>query len=417
MPSGRSAALPAPLAGRLADAPPAPAGADRAPAAGRGALVARSAVLVGVCLAALEIACRVEDRIRFGTPLLSRFTSQGDLMVRDAQGAHGRPGGRFQKWVMNDLGMRGPPAAARPPAGTLRVVVAGASETFGLYESPDREYPRQLEDSLRAVLAGAGACGGAGPRRVEVLNAALPGMSLPTVTQDLRLRVPALEPQVIVLYPTPPQYLEDRLPAAARPDSSPSAGQLPWHRALQPRALVRLRTQGKQMLPSAAQSWLRQRDVERARSAHPATWRFSTVPSDRLAEYEAALRGAVGAARAAGARPVIATHANRFAGTARPDPDLLLAWERFYPRASGELIVAFDAAANERTRVVARDSAVALVDLERTVSGGPELFADFSHFTDAGAARVAGQLAHAVAATAGEACAPRAPSIPAGARR
>jgi hypothetical protein len=367
-------------------------------------VAARAAVLGAVLLVALEVACRVEDRIRFGTPLLSRFTSQGDLMVRDAAGAHGRPNSRFQKWVMNDLGMRGPPTPAQAAPGTLRVVVAGASETFGLYESPDREYPRQLEDSLRAAVARAGCTTPASPRRVEVLNAALPGMSLPTVTQDLRLRVAALRPAVVVLYPTPPQYLDDAPPVAARPDSTPGAHELSWQRALWPRAAARLRTQAKQILPEAAQSWLRARDVERARSSRPANWRFAEIPAERLAQYDSALRAAVGAVRATGARPVVATHANRFVGAARPDADALLAWERFYPRATGAVIVAFDAAANARARQVARDSGAVLADLERTVRGGPDLFADFSHFTDAGAARVAGELARTIVAAGDGAC-------------
>lgn len=408
MPSGPSAVLPTPRGVRAPDAPPADAPAPRTPPTGRGALAARVAVLTVVFGFALEIACRIEDRVRFGTPLLSRFTSQADLMVRDTLGAHGRPASRFQKWVMNDLGMRGPPAAAHPAPGTLRVAVAGASETFGLYESPDREYPRQLEDSLRVALTRAGGCpsGTAPPRRVEVLNAALPGMSLPTVTQDLRLRVARLRPHVVVLYSTPPQYLDDQPPAAARPDSSARAGELRWQRALRPRALVRLRTQAKQMLPAAVQSWLRSRDVERARQDRPAGWRFTGVPAERLAQYDADLRAAVGAARAAGARPVIATHANRFVGAPRVDRDQLLAWERFYPRATGDVILAFDSAASERAREIARDSAVAVADLERTVRGGAELFADFSHFTDAGAARVAGQLARTVTSAAGGWCAP-----------
>src|SRR5580704_16764560 len=104
--------------------------------------------------------------------------------------------------------MRGPDIPLAKPPGTLRVVTAGASETFGLYESPDREFPRQLEDTLRARLCG---------DPVEVLNAAIFGMSLPTLEQDLRLRVRPLDPDVVVLYPTPVQYLNDAMPMSATP--------------------------------------------------------------------------------------------------------------------------------------------------------------------------------------------------------
>jgi hypothetical protein len=411
MPS-RSASIPTPRGTpRLGPLPPRPGQQPSPPPrpqrAARGALVARGAALGAVFLVALEVTCRVDDLIRFGTPMLSPFTSQADLMVRDELGAHGRPGSRFQKWVMNDLGMRGPEAAPVPAPGTLRVVTAGASETFGLYESPDREYPRQLEDSLRAAL---GACGdSAAPARAEVLNAALPGMTLPTVTQDLRLRVPALRPGVVVLYATPAQYLDNEPPFAARADSSGAGRDLAWERTLEPRVLTRLRDQGKQLLPAALQSWLRRRDIERSRRSHPDDWRFTGVPDDRLGQFERDVRAAVGAIRASGARPVLATHTNRFVDAAEPDPHQLFAWERFYPRAPGAVIVAFDSAANEVTRRVARDSSVALADVERAIRGGdPALFADFSHFTDAGSARVAGVLTPAIvgAPTTAGLCAP-----------
>jgi hypothetical protein len=373
-----------------------------APPTGARRIAARGAVLFALFAVALEITCRVEDRIRFGTPILSRFTSQGDLLVRDSLGAHGRPNGRFQKWVLNGLGTRGPEVAPVPAPGTLRVVAAGASETFGLYESAGREYPRQLEDSLRASLAAgpapACAAGLPAPTRVEVLNAALPGMSLPTVVQDLRLRVSGMRPDVVLLYATPAQYLEDQPPAAARPDSSPAAGDVPFVRALRPRALARVREQAKQMLPAVAQDWLRRRDIGRQLRARPAGWRYTGVPAERVTLFERDLRGAVGAVRAVGAEPVLATHANRFLGARSLDERQLNAWERFYPRAPGRVIVAFDSAANEATRRVARDSAVAIADLARALAGGgPAVFADFSHFTDDGAARVAGTLSATVA--------------------
>ena len=102
-------------------------------------------------------------------------------------------------------------------------------------------------------------------------------MSLPTVVQDLRLRVSGLRPDVVFLYATPSQYLDIRPPAAARPDSSPGAGTLPPARALWPRALGRVRDQGKQMLPAVMQNWLRRGDIERQLRSRPPGWRFAAT--------------------------------------------------------------------------------------------------------------------------------------------
>lgn len=347
--------------------------------------------LTAVFALAMEISCRLDDYVRFGTPIFSRVESESDLLVRDAAGEHGRPYARYGKWVINNVGMRGPNVDPVKPPGTLRVVTAGASETFGLYESPGHEFPRQLEDTLRAR----------GDSRVEVLNAAIFGMSLPTLEQDLRLRVRALHPDVVVLYPTPVQYLNEEMPTPAEPDSA-ATGRLPFRDALYPRALERLRQQAKALLPDWLATSLRRDDIERDARDHPAGWRFTTVPEDRLAAYDADLRRTIGTIHAIGAVPVIAIHANAFDDGGPVNEALLVSWENQYHRATGDALIAFDAAAARVTIRAARDSNVTFVDLRRIgerVHAAP-VFADYGHFTDAGAAAVAGALAPAVMAAA-----------------
>ena len=341
--------------------------------------------LLAVVAVSMELACRLDDAIRFGTPVFSRVESESDLLVRDAEGEHARPHAQYGKWVINNVGMRGPDVDPVKAPGTLRVVTAGASETFGLYESPGQEFPRQLEDSLRARL---------GPR-VEVLNAAIFGMSLPTLEQDLRLRVRQLHPDVVVLYPTPVQYLNDEVPAPAEPDSAASK-RLPLSDAFYPRAVERLRKQAKALLPEWIATWLRRDDIARDAREHPAGWRFTGVPADRLAAYDADVRRTIGTIHAIGAVPVIAIHANAFESGGPLNEPLLVSWENQYHRATGDALIAFEAAAARATIQAARDSNVVFVDL-RKVHATP-MFADYAHFTDAGAAVVAGALTPAVIA-------------------
>lgn len=345
----------------------------------------------------LELTCRIEDWIRFRTPPFSPIASQTDLLIRDADGVHGRPNARFQKWAMNDLGTRGPAASLSKAPGTTRIVVVGASETFGLYESPGKEYPRQLEDSLNHALASRPACASSDTRRYEVLNAALPGMSLPTIDEDVRNRVRRFSPDVIVVYPTPAQYLEDQPPRAATPDSSGRAAEPPLAWVLHPRIAHRLREQIKTALPDFLKTWMRRRETEQYVRAHPPGWRFSSIPADRLAQYGADLRHLLGTIRSTGAVAVVATHANVFMQPGGMNRDLLLAWERFYPRAPGAMIVAFDSAARAETLRAAADSSVAAVDLATRLSSSPRAaFSDFSHFSDEGAAVVASTLAPSI---------------------
>jgi len=356
-------------------------------------------ILTFVCV--VELACRIEDWVMYRMPIASRYRSLDDLVVRDAAGMHGRPNAQFEKWIMNDLGMRGPRTTVRPAPGSLRVIAVGASETFGLYESPQKEYPRQLEDSLNVRLARSG-CARPALERFEVLNAAFAGMGLPTVEQDVRTRLSPLDAKIIVIYPSPANYLDEQAPVAARPDSSARVTQpAPLRRALYPRAIARLREQLKQVLPEVVKTRLRARQTRAMVAAHPPDWRFATVPAERLRQYDADLRKLIGTVRGVGATPVLVTHANKFWGRPTADGPMLVAWEKFYPRATGETIIAVDSVARDLTLRAGSDSGVVTVDAARTLGSAPlGAFADFVHFTDYGASLMAGAISDGVLASA-----------------
>jgi len=345
---------------------------------------------------ALEGAVRVEDLLRYGTPLVSPFHEQAQLIVRDADGMHGRPNARYRKWILNRHGMRGPDATEAKTPGTFRLITAGASETFGLYESAAHDYPRLLEGALEAMRRD-GRCRCDGVARFEVLNGALLGMTLPTVVQDVRNRLKRFAPDVILLYPTPPQYLGDDPPVAARPDPAVRPDAVLLADLLYPRVLDRLREQAKTVLPGPAKDWLRRREIASALAAHPAQWRFQSPPADRLALFEADLRDALVAIRGAGATPMLASHANAFPPAAPRDPVLLNQWARFYPRADGDVIVDFDEAASLRIARLALHAGGPNA-VQQPAERGPGLFQDFAHFNDKGAALAAQTLADSLTA-------------------
>jgi hypothetical protein len=58
-------------------------------------------------------------------------------------------------------------------------------------------------------------------------------------------------------------------------------------------------------------------------------------------------------------------------------------------------MLAFDSTAREIVRRIGRDSSVVVADVARSVHGRPA-FADFLHFTDAGASAVAGVLSRTI---------------------
>jgi hypothetical protein len=363
-------------------------------------LVVARWIAIGVCfLFVLELTCRVEDWVMYRIPILSRYTSLEDLVVRDADGMHGRPNARYQKWVMNTLGMRGPPASVAPAPNAVRIVTVGASETFGLMESAGREYPRQLEDSLtrRAPAVCQLPLGGS----FEVLNAGFAGMGIPTIDQDVRTRLQRLKPDIIVVYPSAVAYLEEQPPSAARPDSSGRSAEASLATALQPRVLARLRQQIKQIIPAPLMNRLRKIQTDAELRGQPADWRFTSIPSDRLMRFDRDLRHLVATIRAAGAIPILVTHANVFMGRHDIDAGDLQAWEKFYPRATGSTLIAFDSAARASTLAIGADLHVPVVDAARQLAlGPPEAFGDMVHFTDAGASEMADALANEVLSVA-----------------
>jgi len=328
-----------------------------------------------VLLATLEVCARVDDHVSFGAPLL------GDYSFDELKGVNGRgrPGARFEKWRINNLGFRGRDLSRVKPAGHFRVIVLGASESFGLYESPEMEYPAQLERMLSLQLRDP----------VEVVNAASAGMSLPRVIEFCARDLQELQPDIVVYYPTPVDYLDDiapRLPPPPIADATRSD-----HPNL--RIVRRSRNVLKSVLPDALQSWLRQREIAASTSREADSWVFHAVPAERLTLFETHLRVLIQCARAVRVPLVLATHANRFAPPLNTrEWRLLVAWRRFYPRASEDALLEMESLANRFIRSIGREPYTMVADLAAAVPPDPRNFQDFSHFTDRGAMLAAAEL-------------------------
>jgi hypothetical protein len=360
-----------------------------------GQTVARWAALLLLGLATLEVASRVEDRVAYGMPLLSRIRNSGDLVIRDTAAPRGRPNAVFRRWRLDSLGFRGPEVSRVAEPGTFRIVVTGASETFGLYEATGKEYPRQLEHALQVRLEKQ--CAGRERPKVEVINAALPGMALPSMTAHLLNVIAPLNPQLVVLYPSPGFYLNPRAPTSAVA-RQPVDTSLPIAAALTLRFPERVTTQLKSLLPDPVATWLRERAIARQERRYPQGWKFVEVPPERLARMEEDLRALLGAARHAAPHVMLVGHVNATMQPGFDERGLLVSWENQFPRARGDVIAQFHARALEISRAVASDSSVDFVDVVSDFDGQwDEAFADFVHFTDAGARLFAHRLADSIA--------------------
>jgi len=345
-------------------------------------LLGRLAFYCAVFVIALEASARLDDSLRFDAPFFGNYTLEG-LMVVDDTGLHGKPFASFERWHLNSVGAQGREPHAEPAGAELVVLVLGASESFGLYESPGMSYAAQLERMLADRLK----------RPVNVQNAAWAGMSLPRATEYCQAGFHGIRPAAVVYYPTPAGYLDEMPPGSTRLRMGPLDDPAPaW------RFVRRWRSVLKRWLPQSMQLWLRNREIQAATVGKPDTWFFHDVPEDRVRLFEEQFRSFVRCATSAGVAVVAGTHANRFSDPPAPsDRPFLLAWRMFYPRADERVLLAMDRRINHVVGRVTDQEGIPLADIEAAVPPDPRNFQDFSHFTDRGSTLAATAFADVVA--------------------
>lgn len=353
--------------------------------------------LVLVFLASAEIFLRVDDAVTWGAPLGGPY-SEAWLTTQDSLGPHGRPGYRYQKWGMNRAGFRGPELAPTPPPRhTTRIAILGASETFGLYETEGAEYPARMQAILDSVA----------PDRFEVVNAALPGMMLPTMITYYERIVDRIHPQVVFVYPSPTFYLSDPPPTVPVDSAGPGGDVRAHPRKRSFHVDVRLPAKSrevlKQIVPPFAVTAYREWRLEQVRRRHAPQWVWTEVPQDRIALFAQHLERLVTAIQARGVKVVLVTHTNRFIGMSPAQiphnlRHVINLIALYHQRATPQVMMAIDSAANAVVRRVAERRHATVVEAEGRIPPAALYFADYAHFTDAGADRMARLLVPAALA-------------------
>lgn len=329
----------------------------------------RIASCAATVLLVLELSARVDDHLRYDAPLTGRYTVE-TLYEPRGKTLHGRPGARYKKWRLNSLGFRGP----EPSQGGPRIACLGSSETFGLYEAPEAEWPRQLERELRRTVPNA-----------SVINAAYPGMNLRSYRLQLQ-ELAAVGVRTVVIYPSLANYIRADMIRLVQPPALPSGWD--W------RFGAKVRDGVKEALPEAILTPLRRWSAARESKDQQALRR---IPEENVAMFQADLDALLDDIASHGLTAVLVTHATYFHGEvtdeARP---VLTAWRRFYPSLAEEGFLDMERRLNDQLRHAAARRGLALVDAASNLPGGPGNFAEFVHLTDAGAETLARLVAPAV---------------------
>jgi lysophospholipase L1-like esterase len=327
-----------------------------------------SLLTIFVLLAASEVAARVDDKILYGAPLWSNYNLD-TLYTFDQYGRRGKPYAHYLKWQLNEEGYRGP--ALR--SNTYRIVCLGSSETFGLYEQNGNEWPRVLERELDQQSAN---------KKFEVVNAAYPGMSVPSILRRAPYTEQTLHPQLAVIYPSFTSYIEDDNSAPAPIQAPPES-----HHHVELRIASIIQTGLKSHLPEKVQTWMREKEIERAEKSHPA---MTSVPQPLVDKFQSDLDQLVRALQQGNTKVILVTHATRFSDPLTvEDRNYLIMWRRFYPQLSEGALIDMERRMNQALRDVGAREGVPVVDAEKQIPPGGQNFQEFSHFTDHGANELA----------------------------
>jgi hypothetical protein len=333
-----------------------------------------------------EIAVRIDDRMERGIPFLGNPTYESELRVRRDGILEGRPFGHFQKWQLNSWGFRGPEIALEKRTGCGRIMVIGASEMFGLYESPGNDFAAVL----RSKLSGRGCA--------EVINAAMAGMSLGAARTYWSARLAQFSPDLVLIYVTPALQINDAFPAtqpAAAPKPGPVAKAADAPNMYRSRLIDWLRQYIH--LPDSMHDRLVRREIDQEINRHPTQWVLHSAPEQGLQSFSYNLGALVDEIARSGAHIVLMTHAERVrSSTIEDSPHDALSLEANNPHVAPRAQVEFDELANARVRQIAEARNLPLVDLDRLLTGCRECFFDPVHFTDAGASRAATEVATAL---------------------
>jgi hypothetical protein len=355
-------------------------------------------ILLVLFLLSAEMTARLDDWLHLGVPIFATPDMEQDLLMKDENGTRGRPHGRFKKWQLNAYGFRSPVISLTPSPDCKRIMVLGASETFGLYESEHKEFPAQLA----GLLEQQGRC--------EVINAALPGMSIRSMTRYWETWAGQFRPDVVVIYPSPAFYLNDSFSRAPRPKGQPQAAGHESAPGMRSRLVFRMKDTFH--LPDFVEKWRAERDIrakiDSLTAGEDGTF-FRAVPRERVDLFSADLGRLVKSIQKQGARPILLTHAMRSAIPPRAEDLSDLRSARIHlPRVTEEVFAEFEQAAARAVVERAGECGVRVVDIAGAIGGRREWFADLVHFNDEGASVVGELVAEGVRAEWGAASPDRA---------
>jgi len=341
----------------------------------------------------IELCARIDDYISYEAPILGSYDSD-ILRTNDEDGVrHNVPNVQFEKWRNNNVGFRGEDISIEKPDTVCRVVCLGTSETYGLYESENMEWPAQLQSMLGDDSG------------YEVLNASSVGLPLRHYKRYIERYILPVDPDVVVLVVSPHMYAQgiERAHSRARIQAQqssqdnvkPAEAVLISVGGVELRSATKFKQAVKGMLPN---SWLKAYGVwvEEKRLAEEEHYFLNgndpldNPPDSVVLKFQRDVGEVVEMLQSRDVAVVLTTYPYLMTPNNLDEfTDLFLAARRQAVEYSYTGMMAITDEFHRALFDLGKQYGVGVVDLYSAVPQSAENFADNVHYTDAGATKVA----------------------------
>ncbi len=284
-----------------------------------------------------------------------------------------RPGAELKGLLVdvrvNSWGFRDDEVLEPAPEDALRLWVVGGSTTFDIYARDNASaWPNLLEQRLQAALP---------ERRVEVLNAGIPGETYAGSITDLRAWGPRFQPDIVVLYHGPNDLRFEAQQALLSQGPPPPPGGLGW----------------------LVSGFALPRFFARVSAPSVFTGEGGFLPQRHLRSAERGLREALRLTRELHAQPLLVTHPHRVVRDEQGQLDLEMhELAQLLSMPPDQAVLAFEGY-NDLVRETARRERIPLAEAALAVDSSPENWGDLTHFRRPGAEACAGAVAETVLAS------------------
>jgi hypothetical protein len=337
------------------------------------ALVALLLLGVLVVLAAAEGLVRARQLAKYNTATSYEGVYQVDEKINLRVLV---PGQKFGNVTINAAGFRGPEIDFPKPPGRIRLAFLGASTTFCAEVSNDAAvWPNLVVEMLRARFPEA---------RFDFVNGGVPGYTVRESILNLRHRIDALDPDVVVIYhATNDLSGEVNELAVAQGLRDADANRLNWlarHSLLWELVEKNLKVMGAQR---GAKSGAHQVVLDKARVG---------------AGFDKDLRELVGMAGRDNRHVAVATFSTQLRADQTTEEKKRAAVSAlvYMPNMGLDALLFGYGRYNDIIRTVARDRGALLIEGENDIPGDPAHFVDTVHFNDAGSRKMAERVFNAL---------------------